>query len=313
MVKPQKILIAFPFFVLILFLCTGLAYAEANRVGIVNCDTLNVRKSPAVSAEIITKLTKNTKVKVLSSSNEWYQVSYGEIKGWVSGDYLTVREESAGTGTINADDVNIRNKPDLTSDIMTTLKKGYKAEYFDRSGDWYKIQLPDDKFGWVYKKYFTIKESSNSRSAVSDAAPAVEESKSNEENSTEPSNADQLIAYAKKFLGVKYVYGGTSPKGFDCSGFVQYVFKHSGISLERVAANQARHGVKVSKKDLQAGDLVFFDTNGGLNAVEHVGIYIGAGKFIHASSGRTTRKVVISDLTEGFYAKSYMTARRYLK
>jgi N-acetylmuramoyl-L-alanine amidase len=109
------------------------------------------------------------------------------------------------------------------------------------------------------------------------------------------------------------VYGGSSPSGFDCSGYVQYVFKQFGINLERVAADQAGQGTKVSKANLKPGDVVFFDTNGKNNYINHVGIYIGNGNFIHASSGSSKRKVVISDLSEGFYADAYMTARRFLK
>lgn len=119
-----------------------------------------------------------------------------------------------------------------------------------------------------------------------------------------------IITYSKRFLGVKYVWGGSTAKGFDCSGFVKYVFKHFGISLNRTSRSQASHGAKVKKANLKQGDLVFFDTNGGLNRINHVGIYIGSGQFIHSSSA--SRRVVISNLNKGFYSKTYMTARRIL-
>jgi N-acetylmuramoyl-L-alanine amidase len=83
--------------------------------------------------------------------------------------------------------------------------------------------------------------------------------------------------------------------------------------LERVAADQAKQGTKVSRANLKAGDLVFYDTNGGKNYVNHVGIYIGDGMFIHASSGSNAHKVVISNLGEGFYSNAYMSAKRFLK
>lgn len=125
------------------------------------------------------------------------------------------------------------------------------------------------------------------------------------------SRADDIIGYAKKYMGVKYVWGGSTPKGFDCSGFVKYVYNHFGITLNRNSAAQAKNGTKVKKADLQPGDLVFFDTNGGLNGINHVGIYIGGGKMIHSSS--YYGGVVITDISSGFYAKCYMTARRVLK
>jgi Cell wall-associated hydrolases (invasion-associated proteins) len=120
--------------------------------------------------------------------------------------------------------------------------------------------------------------------------------------------AQKVIDYAKRFLGVDYVYGGTTPEGFDCSGFVKYVYSKFGVALNRTAANQAEQGTTISKAKLLPGDLVFFDTNGGKNRINHVGIYIGGGKFIQASSGSSN--VVISDITEGFYSETYMKAKR---
>lgn len=124
-------------------------------------------------------------------------------------------------------------------------------------------------------------------------------------------SSPSIVDYAKRFLGVGYVWGGTTPAGFDCSGFVKYVFKKFGVTLNRVSAQQATQGIKVKKADLQPGDIVFFDTNGGRNRINHVGMYIGSGKFIQASSERNS--VIISDLTGGYYANTYMTARRVLK
>lgn len=123
--------------------------------------------------------------------------------------------------------------------------------------------------------------------------------------------SQKIVDYAKKFLGIKYVWGGTTPKGFDCSGFVKYVYNNFGVTLKRVAADQAKQGTTVKKANLQPGDLVFFDTNGGHNYINHVGMYIGGGKFIQASSGHSG--VVVSDITQGFYSKTFMTAKRILK
>lgn len=135
--------------------------------------------------------------------------------------------------------------------------------------------------------------------------------KSSPNTSRGESRADDIISYAKKYLGVKYVWGGSSPKGFDCSGFVKYVYDHFGVTLNRNSASQAKNGTKVKKMELKPGDLVFFDTNGGLNRINHVGIYMGNGKMIHSSSHYGG--VVITEINSGFYAKNYMTARRVLK
>lgn len=124
-------------------------------------------------------------------------------------------------------------------------------------------------------------------------------------------SAVNIIDYARKFLGTKYKWGGVTTKGFDCSGYVKYVFKKYSISLSRTSRSQAKNGTYVKKANLKPGDLVFFDTNGGKNGINHVGIYTGSGKFIHSSSSH--HGVVISSLSSGFYSKSYMTARRVLK
>lgn len=125
------------------------------------------------------------------------------------------------------------------------------------------------------------------------------------------STGQSIVNYAKRFIGTKYKWGGTTTKGFDCSGFTKYVYKKFGISLSRVSRSQAKNGTYIKKANLRIGDLVFFDTNGGKNGINHVGIYIGGGKFIHSSSSH--KGVVISNLNSGFYSKTYMTARRVLK
>lgn len=120
--------------------------------------------------------------------------------------------------------------------------------------------------------------------------------------------AATLVTYALDLLGVKYRYGGTSPKsGLDCSGFVGYVFGHAaGLALPHSAYAMSREGVKVLPSQLQPGDLVFFKTL--RRAFSHVGIYLGDDKFIHAANPR--EGVEISDLKDRYWAKHFTGARR---
>jgi cell wall-associated NlpC family hydrolase len=121
------------------------------------------------------------------------------------------------------------------------------------------------------------------------------------------SKAAAIVSTAKQYIGVKYVWGGTTPSGFDCSGFTQYVFAKQGISLPRISGDQYSKGRSVSMSNLQPGDLVFFSLDGD-NAIDHVGIYTGDGQFINASS---SKGVTIYSL--GSYWKShYIGAKRIL-
>lgn len=111
-----------------------------------------------------------------------------------------------------------------------------------------------------------------------------------------PNLGQQIVSYAEKFIGTPYVWGGESVRGFDCSGFVQYVFRHFGVSLPRTSQEQAQVGSVINKSDLQPGDLVYFNTEG--TPFSHVGVYVGNGQFISAT---TSRGVQIKSLSDPYY------------
>jgi len=122
---------------------------------------------------------------------------------------------------------------------------------------------------------------------------------------------EALLRYAKYFKGGKYVWGGTTPEGFDCSGYVQYLYKKHGIDLPRTAWSQSKKGKAVDLAHLQKGDLLFFltDKKRGI-PVTHVGIYLGNGEFIHAASRK--QGIIISPITHGKYRECFVGARRVL-
>ena len=126
-----------------------------------------------------------------------------------------------------------------------------------------------------------------------------------------PKEKQQLLEDAKYFKGGKYVWGGTSPQGFDCSGYVQYLYKKHHINLPRTALAQSKRGTSITKKNLQKGDLLFFltDKKRGI-PVTHVGIYLGNGKFIHAASKK--KGIIISPIDYGYYATKFVSAKRVL-
>ena len=110
-----------------------------------------------------------------------------------------------------------------------------------------------------------------------------------------------IIAYASNFLGTPYLWGGTTPAGFDCSGFTQYVYRHFGISVGRTTFNQIKDGVQVSRENLHPGDLVFFGT---MSNPHHMGIYVGDNNYIHAPHTGDVIKVSVMG------RKDYVTGRR---
>ncbi|MEW1547531.1 C40 family peptidase [Streptomyces tsukubensis] len=119
---------------------------------------------------------------------------------------------------------------------------------------------------------------------------------------------EDIIASARKYLGTPYVWGGAKPGGFDCSGLVQYVFQQHGVSLPRVTYDQINVGSSVPQNKLRPGDLVFFDTDRKRGGADHVGIYVGGGRFIHTP--RPGQSVKVSSLAEGYYMDRWMGGRR---
>jgi len=122
----------------------------------------------------------------------------------------------------------------------------------------------------------------------------------------------KLLEDAKYYHGGKYVWGGTTPQGFDCSGYVQYLYKKQNIDIPRTAYSQSKLGKTIPLNRLQKGDLVFFltDKSRGI-PITHVGIYIGEGKFIHAADKQ--RGVIVSSIMYGSYRNAFVTAKRLLK
>lgn len=118
--------------------------------------------------------------------------------------------------------------------------------------------------------------------------------------------SNEIVSSAKNLIGIKYRYGGTTKAGFDCSGFVGYIYKSQGVNLSRTAAGIYSTGTAVKKANLAVGDLVFFNTSG--KGVSHVGMYIGSGKFIHASTSKGVRIDKVDD--PYYWGKKYVGAKR---
>lgn len=268
------------------------SYTELKD-GSVNGSSVRLRMGPSSSDfSIIKSCAKGTALKISGVFGDWYEVSVGGTYGYMSKTYVTVGKTSAsvptaeqsldGVGTITANSVRMRGGPGTSYAIIGYYNKGTQMKITGKTGNWYAVTYGGLK-GYVSSDYMKMG-STNSQ-------------------------ADQIVATAKQYLGVPYVWGGTSPKGFDCSGLVYYVYGQYGYSLQRRASLQYQYnGTSVSKANLQPGDLVFFSDD--VDPIGHVGMYIGGGQFIHASSGKGC--VTISDLSGTYYAQHYTGAKRIL-
>lgn len=207
---------------------------------------------------------------------------------------LAYGETALQSGVIKGNGVNFRAEPGLKSRVISVLKRGLTVAVIAENEHWYKVQLANGQVGWIYREFVELHplNRSNSRERLTKAP------------------VDEMLAYAKSFLGISYVYGGASPRGFDCSGFTKYVFSKIGINLPHQAKQQMEKGTAIqSKAELLPGDLVFFKTKGS-SIVNHVGIYLGDNRFIHASSGYGA--VRISPLDSGYYDRCYVGGRRLI-
>lgn len=188
-------------------------------------------------------------------------------------------------GIVTGDNVNLREDPSLQAKAITQVDINNIVSVLGKTDGWYQVKLSDGTQGWMSASYVSLREEDVSRGG----------------------SLRDIVEFAKRFLGVGYVYGGSSPKGFDCSGFTSYVYKNFGIEIPRTSFEQSKAGVAVEKNDLQVGDLVLFKTLGS-KKVNHAGIYIGDGNFIHSSSG--SGEVRIDTLLTGYYNDHYAAARR---
>lgn len=305
----RKVCISLSAIFIAILLISGEAFAESEKTGVITGSVVNLRAEPNTSSKILDQLKKGTKVSVAGSEGEWYKVSYSDKTGWINDNYIVLRDVAVSSGVVTGSVVNVRSKPDISSEVLTKVKKGDTVEIFEKSGEWMRISIGEERYGWINSEFIKVKNETVSRGDTGGNTGAQIQVSAGTDGDLDL--RQRIVTYAKTLLGIKYVYGGSTTKGFDCSGFVSYVFKHFGITLERASKDMGRYGETVKKSDLQPGDLVFFDTNGGLNGINHVGIYIGNSKFIHASSGNG-RKVTISSLSDSYYSKTYMRARDYI-
>lgn len=225
--------------------------------------------------------------------------------------------------TIAADNVTLRRKPSTSSEKVTEVNAGTLAKVVGRHGNWYQLKFPKGTVAWVRNDYLVASHSAPrteyAKRRESTARYAYHRSKHESIHGSYnyalhvPAGmaSNKLLKTAYAMRGTRYVWGGTSRSGgFDCSGFTSTVYRKDGIDLPRTSREQSQIGTQVHRGNLQKGDLVFFKTLGS-HHINHVGIYIGNGKFMHASSGRG--RVTVSSLSDSYYSNHFAEARRVIK
>ena len=317
----RTICILLTMFIFVSTMTFGVSAASGNlttHIGMVDASALRLRSGPSTSYATLAYASEGEYVTVTGKTGSWYQVIYNLTEGYMHESYIntyTVKNVELGYGSVNGSKVNVRSGPGTSYSSLTRANNGEKAYIIGFNNQWYKV-IFGSHIGYIRSDYLTLTEIPYENNAstktplffVNGKSTGVTPSASalNGGSTSASVTRQQIVDNAKKLLGTPDVWGGSTPKGFDCSGFVQYVMNLSGISLPRTTTEQYKVGTYVVKSSLQPGDLVFLQ-NTYRSGISHVGIYIGDGKMIHASS---SKGVVTSSLSSSYYTQHYYGARR---
>ncbi|MBI2407711.1 MAG: C40 family peptidase [Gemmatimonadetes bacterium] len=258
------------------------ALADAP-LGIVKVSVGNVRSNPAHSAELATQVMMGMVVKLLKRQGDWFYVQGpDQYLGWLEAAAMHRTTQAGADAWLHGPRVVttayfgvVHAKPDTTSLPVSDAVPGVVFKDDGVKGKWRAVETPDGRKGFVQ------------RTLVADYAKW---------KATRKLTADNVEATAKRFIGVPYLWGGTSPKGMDCSGFTKNVFRLNGLELNRDANQQATMGVDVAVADdyshLKKGDLLFFGRKATADQAEritHVGIWLEGKQIIHTPGGSGVR------------------------
>ena len=291
---------------------------------------------PTINATDIIEVKKDEEVTVIEEINGWVCIEKETAKGWIRADKLMTKEEKEAqvqaakeaekqaqtvqkTMYIAETRVNLRKEPNQESESLAKLTLNTQVDVYSEENGWSRVKVNGTE-GYILSSLLsdtkkeektTSRGATTSRKAQTPTKTETKTEKKKQETSSNPpvsGKGSTVVETAKKYLGAKYVYGASGPNSFDCSGFTSYVFKLHGVSLSRTAKGQYTNGTAVSRANLQPGDLVMFGPSA--SGINHVGIYIGGGKIIHAEN--PSSGVTIDTINSGYYNKNYVGARRVI-
>lgn len=268
----------------------GASWGYTN-IGIANVESgnLNVRAEASTKGKLVGKMPKDAACEVLDMDKEngWAHIKSGEVEGYVSTEFLLVGPEAKVRASelvhkvviADTDGLRVRDEADVNSAVMTQILQGEELEYVETLDGWYKVYV-DSEEGYVSAEFAHVEENLDTAVTMTELLYGMGVSDVRVE----------LCEYAKQFVGNPYVWGGTSlTKGADCSGFVLSVFKKYGVILPHHSGSQAKSGTKISRDELQAGDLIFYANSSG--TINHVAIYLGGNQVVHASNPKSGIKI----------------------
>jgi len=277
-------------------LLTISASAATIGGGTVSGNNVRLRSSADTSkaSNIIAQMNKGTFLLVEEKLSGWYKVVCNGTEGYVSADFVTFADTLDGTYDFTAKtsgtNINLRKSATTGSAVVKTVAAaGTQLKVTGVSGQWLKVRDTQGAEGYIRSDYVCYE---------SAAAAAVK------------TTGETLVQTAMGYLGYSYRWGGTSPStGFDCSGFVNYIYELYGYDLDRTAQQiYSNNGTAVTKDNLQPGDVLCFGWGSG--SISHVGIYIGNGEMVHASTSSTG--VITSDINSDYYTRMFVGAKRIL-
>ena len=310
---------------------------------------LRIRTAASTDSETLAVMPEGGAVNILAGDiydadgSAWYNVEFEGIVGYSMAWYLSesvpvetevVEETPAEAPVVETVDtegslwpgaraqvtgtggggINLRYEAGYSGGVVTVIPEGavvavIDGPYWDGSGSpWYQVEY-DGMTGWAHGGYLVYTEAQPTDGAEVEAVDRTIEEPVEEEVPVANSVGAAIVNEGLRYVGLPYVWGGTTPAGFDCSGFTWYVLNNilGDGAVSRSLDVQAVSGYYVSQADLQQGDLVFFQ-NTYKWGLSHVGIYIGGGQFVHAGSERTG--VLVSDLQDSYWGPRYYTGRR---
>lgn len=305
---------------------------EENEVKVT--ENTKIRIIPTINSNIIGEVEAGSQLEIITKLDHWIFVQNDKLSGWIYFDSNKkssedikesdekkenepveekkdleqpneekVEEYKKSTKYVKGSSIYMRKGPSTETEIVVTLIKNTDVTVIGEENGWYKVEY-ENNTGY-------IREDLLSDTKIIETSSRDGENIERNITETSTSQGTDIVNYAYNFLGCPYVYGGSGPSSFDCSGFTAYIYKKFGYSLPHSAVTQMNYGVEVSKDELQPGDLVFFLDYQTMDGVGHCGMYIGNGEFIHASSG-SGYCVKTSTLLTGSYKNRYYTARRLL-